>query len=112
MLHDGRHALVVDPGDGAPGTAARDAQRLARNAILVIQHHADPIGDIGVPRPPLRGPVYGRRRDPISQPGVALDDGDVIDTPALARAARRHDACSDEPVPVLAAPRHWKNDFR
>jgi hydroxyacylglutathione hydrolase len=32
--------------------------------------------------------------------------------PAVAQAARRHGAASDEPVDVLAALRQWKNEFR
>jgi hypothetical protein len=36
-----------------------------RSAILVIRHHADPVGNIDARRPPRRGLVHGRRRGPI-----------------------------------------------
>ena len=46
MFHDGRHAVVVDPGDSAPVIAALAAQRLVLSAILVTHHHADHVGGV------------------------------------------------------------------
>jgi hydroxyacylglutathione hydrolase len=78
MLHDGQHAIVVDPGDAAPVIAALDAQHLALAAILVTHHHADHVGGVDALRPRLQGPVYGPQRERIPQPFVALRDGDVV----------------------------------
>ncbi len=47
MLHDGRHALVVDPSEADPVRAALVARGLRLAAILVTHHHADHTG--GVP---------------------------------------------------------------
>lgn len=83
MLHDGAHAVVVDPGDAAPVIEALDARRLALAAILVTHHHRDHVGGVDALRPRLQGPVYGPRRETIPAPYVALDDGDGIEVLGL-----------------------------
>jgi hydroxyacylglutathione hydrolase len=79
MLHDGREAVVVDPGESAPVIAALDAQRLALAAILVTHHHADHVGGVDALRSRLRGRVYGPQREHIPQPFVPLADGDAVE---------------------------------
>lgn len=79
LLHDGREALVVDPGDAAPVHAALDAQGLALAAILVTHHHGDHVGGVDALRDRLQGPVYGPVRERIPQPFVPLADGEGID---------------------------------
>jgi hydroxyacylglutathione hydrolase len=91
MLHDGREALVVDPGDAAPVHAALDAQGLRLAAILVTHHHPDHVGGVDALRPRLEGPVYGPAREVIPAPFVPLEGGaritvlgvdfEVIDVP-------------------------------
>jgi hydroxyacylglutathione hydrolase len=41
MLHDGRNAIVVDPGDAAPVIDALASQGLSLGGILVTPHHDD-----------------------------------------------------------------------
>jgi hydroxyacylglutathione hydrolase len=79
MLHDDRHAIVVDPGDSAPVLAALDAQRLVLAAILVTHHHADHVGGVDALRTRLRGPVYGPRHERIPEPYEPLADGDAVE---------------------------------
>lgn len=91
MLHDGRHAVVIDPGDAAPVVAALEAQGLELAAILVTHHHPDHVGGVDELRPHLRGPVYGPATERIPAPFVPLSGGasievlgqrfDVIDVP-------------------------------
>ena len=83
MLHDGRDAVVVDPGDALPVVAALAAQQLTLAAILVTHHHADHVGGVDALRPHLKGPVYGPRRERIPAPFVALDDGDEVEVLGL-----------------------------
>jgi hydroxyacylglutathione hydrolase len=78
MLHDGRQAIVVDPGDAAPVQAALDANGLALAAILVTHHHPDHVGGHATLRPMLQGPVYGPARESIPGPIVPLEGGDRI----------------------------------
>lgn len=79
MLHDGRQALVVDPGDSAPVESALDALGLVLGGILVTHHHADHVGGLSALRPRLQGPVYGPAREDIPQPFTALNGGDAIE---------------------------------
>jgi len=77
MLHDGRQALVVDPGDAQPVEAALDAQGLMLAGILVTHHHTDHVGGVDALRPRLRGPVFGPARERIPQPFTPLAAGDT-----------------------------------
>jgi hydroxyacylglutathione hydrolase len=110
MLHDGREAVVVDPGDAAPVIAALDELQLALAAILVTHHHADHVGGVDALRPRLQGPVYGPKREHIPTPFVPLTDGDavsvlglrfdVIDVPGhtAGHIAYFHDAAGEAPL--------------
>jgi hydroxyacylglutathione hydrolase len=87
LIHDGKHAAVVDPGDAAPILAALEAHRLKLGAILLTHHHADHVG--GVPallrhaKVPAQLPVFGPRHEAI--PGIThpLAEGDAITVPDL-----------------------------
>jgi hydroxyacylglutathione hydrolase len=59
MLHDGRQALVVDPGAASPVAKALHERNLRLAAILVTHHHADHVGGLAELMPLLEGPVYG-----------------------------------------------------
>ena len=79
MLHDGRQALVVDPGESAPVIRALDAQGLVLAGILVTHHHADHVGGLSDLRTRLQGPVYGPAREDIPQPCTPLNGGDHVE---------------------------------
>ena len=82
MLHDGTHAVVVDPGEAAPVTRALDERSLKLAAIVVTHHHGDHVGGVDALRsrlPDGRGPVYGPARETIPAPCEALRDGDAVD---------------------------------
>jgi hydroxyacylglutathione hydrolase len=79
MLHDGRQALVVDPGESAPVEQALDAHGLRLSAILVTHHHGDHVGGVDALRPRLEGPVYGPAREKIPTPFTPLHDGDAAE---------------------------------
>ena len=76
MLHDGRHAIVVDPGEAAPVLAALDAHGLSLVGILVTHHHGDHAGGVDALRPRLNGPVFGPAHEQMPQPCVPLQGGD------------------------------------
>lgn len=86
MLHDGRQAIVVDPGDAAPVRAALEAQGLALAGILVTHHHPDHVGGVDALRPRLAGGqarVWGPAREAIPQPFTPLADGDTVSVMGL-----------------------------
>jgi hydroxyacylglutathione hydrolase len=76
MLHDGREALVVDPGEAAPVIRALDEHALRLGAILVTHHHADHVGGVDALRSRLHGPVFGPARETIPKPFKPLRDGE------------------------------------
>ncbi|MBL8348861.1 MAG: hydroxyacylglutathione hydrolase [Burkholderiaceae bacterium] len=81
MLHDGRQAIVVDPGDAAPVADALDARGLALAGILVTHHHPDHVGGLAALRPRLQGDgtrVWGPAREKIPAPFMPLTDGDRV----------------------------------
>jgi len=79
MLHDGHHAVVVDPGDAAPVHEALDRLQLVLAGILVTHHHGDHVGGIDALRARLQGPVYGPARERIPQPFTPLNEGDAVE---------------------------------
>jgi hydroxyacylglutathione hydrolase len=83
LIHDGVHAVAIDPGDAAPVMAALQARKLSLVAILLTHHHADHVG--GVPglleRFPV--PVFGPRGEPIDPVTIKLAEGDLAEIPEL-----------------------------
>lgn len=113
MMHDGTHAVVVDPGVAKPVLQALDEQQLTLSAVLLTHLHFD--HNRGVPGLLERGqiPVYGPllndhdrgSHPPWPKPGtVPLDcvtdvvaEGDSVELEAL-----------DMTLSVLAVPGHTK----
>lgn len=83
MLHDGRHAVAVDPGEAAPVEAFLAAQGLRLAAILVTHHHADHVGGIGELLAGRKLPVFGPARESIPGRTVPLAEGDRVELPEL-----------------------------
>ena len=83
MLHDGREALVVDPGDALPVRAALQAEGLDLVAILVTHHHPDHVGGLALLGDQLKGRVFGPAREDIPQPFQPLRHGDRIEALGL-----------------------------
>jgi hydroxyacylglutathione hydrolase len=83
LLHDGKQAWVVDPGDANPVLACLDKLHLRLSGILVTHHHPDHVGGIHALRPHLHGPVYGPARESIPQPFTPLNESDVVDVLGL-----------------------------
>lgn len=83
LLHDGRRALVVDPGDAQPVLACLQRDRLQLDAILVTHHHPDHIGGLDALRDATGAAVYGPARERIPEPLQRLKEGDVVDALGL-----------------------------
>ena len=78
LVHDGRHALVVDPGDAAPVREALARLRLELGAILVTHHHADHVGGLAALLAHARVPVFGPAGEAIDGVSHPVFGGDEI----------------------------------
>lgn len=83
LVHDGRHAAVIDPGAAEPISAALAAHHLTLTAILLTHHHADHIGGVPQLLDAWDVPVFGPRNDGIAAVTHPLGEGDRIEVPGL-----------------------------
>ncbi|MEY4345778.1 MAG: hypothetical protein RL032_1610, partial [Pseudomonadota bacterium] len=83
MLHDGRNALVVDPGDAQPVLQALQREGVQLQAILVTHHHFDHTGGIDTLRDATGAAVYGPAAEVIPQPLTLLGGGNRVQTLGL-----------------------------
>ena len=86
LVHDGRHAVVVDPGDADAVSRALDANGLELTAILATHHHADHVGGVAELVRQWDVPVFAPLHDAIAGATVRLSEGDRVelDRPAVA----------------------------
>jgi hydroxyacylglutathione hydrolase len=95
-VHDGRSALLVDPGEAAPILAWLAARRMRPAAILVTHRHGDHIGGIADILARYPGiPVYGPRHRQIARVSHPVGEGDRCEIAEL-----------DLSFAVLAVPGH------
>lgn len=78
LLHDGRRALVVDPGDAEPVQRALQENGLQLASILVTHHHPDHTGGVDALREATGAPVYGPAREQIPGPFRKLTGGNTV----------------------------------
>ena len=78
LLHDGRRALVVDPGDAGPVLQALAQHGLALASILVTHHHPDHTGGVAALHEATGAPVYGPATESIPEPFTPLKEGDTV----------------------------------
>ncbi len=79
LLHDGRHAVVVDPGDAGPVLAFLAEHGLTLGAVLITHHHADHAGGLpGLLRHTPAIPVFGPAREHIDGVNRPLGEGDTV----------------------------------
>lgn len=83
LIHDGRHAAVVDPGDSGPILDALASHGLRLTAILLTHHHADHTGGVPALLARFPVPVYGPRKDGIDAVTHPLAEGDRVTVPEL-----------------------------
>lgn len=79
VLHNQRHAIVVDPGDDAPVRAFLDAHRLTLVAVLITHHHRDHTGGALALRQDYRCAVYGPNNPMIKAVTHSVREDDTLD---------------------------------
>ncbi len=75
MLHDGKQALVVDPGDAQPVFDALQRYGVRLQAILVTHHHADHTGGVVELCQATNAQVFGPVREQIAGPMTKVQGG-------------------------------------
>ena len=73
LLHNGKQAVVVDPGDAAPVQSALQDLDLQLQAILVTHHHADHVGGVKALREATGALVYGPAHEKLPEPVLRVD---------------------------------------
>lgn len=83
IIHNGKHAVVVDPGDAKPILTALHQHHLQLVGILLTHHHADHIGGVTSLLEHTHVPVYGPNNDGIKCITHPLEDNDSVNIAEL-----------------------------
>jgi len=81
LLREGRHVVVVDPGDEAPVLRYLAEENASLAAILLTHHHGDHTGGVAGLLTQHAVPVYGPAAEPIAEITVPLREGDNVSLP-------------------------------
>lgn len=95
VLHDARHAVVIDPGVAEPVLTWLKEQRKELAAVLITHHHHDHIGGLDELLAAHPAPVYGPADERIPQISHPAADGELLKLAAPALSLQ-----------VLAVPGH------
>ena len=75
LLHDGAHAIVIDPGEAGVVEVALNRLKLKLDAILVTHHHADHTGGVQALQLSTGAHVYGPGFERIPEPAERVNEG-------------------------------------
>ena len=78
LAHDGKNAVVVDPGDAQPVLAALQAQQLTLQAIVLTHHHGDHTGGVAALRQATQCRVLGPAQEKLPEPVERMHAGQRI----------------------------------
>jgi hydroxyacylglutathione hydrolase len=78
-IREGRHAVVVDPGDDEPVERWLAREGVTLGAILVTHHHGDHTGGVAALCARRAIPVFGPAREAIPGRTRALSEGDAVE---------------------------------
>lgn len=92
LIHNGRHAAVIDPGDADPVEAYLSQQKLGLEAILLTHHHGDHCGGAAELAAHHHSPVFGPRQENIHAVTRPAGENDAITLPELGISLKVLDA--------------------
>jgi hydroxyacylglutathione hydrolase len=78
MLHDGKNALVVDPGEAQPVLQALALENIHLQGILITHHHGDHTGGVAELRQATGACVFGPAKEHVPEPLAKLSQGDTV----------------------------------
>jgi hypothetical protein len=119
MLHDGGHAVVVDPDEAAPveRTLERHERELAAILVTHPRHgHPGRVEALQPHRAPSADHIASCERlragcEP-TLPSRSATQRRFEPSPRRAQAAVVDRACTRSVIDVIAASRRWKNEYR
>ena len=83
LLHLGKNAVVIDPGDAAPVIAILQKLSLNLTAILITHHHSDHIDGVHDLLAYQSVPVYAPRLEHYNFAHIAVDDLSQVELPEI-----------------------------
>jgi len=78
LINDGRHAVVIDPGDAGPVIRQLNQAGLSLEAILITHHCHDHIDGVVELISKYPAPVYAPAREFYDFPHIRVTDGDLV----------------------------------
>ena len=78
LLHDGKQAIVVDPGQAEPVLSVLAQHQLQLQGILVTHHHADHVGGVQALREATGAPAWGPAYESLPEPITRVQGGDTV----------------------------------
>lgn len=81
IVHDGRNALVVDPGDAQPVRRWLAEHNVTLTAILVTHHHADHTGGVTELASETGAVIFGPANEPLPRCDTPLHGDEVLASP-------------------------------
>ena len=88
LLHNGRYAVVVDPGDAAPVIDYLKKHQLLLTAILITHHHSDHIDGVSSLLTHRAVPIYAPQYEDFKFDHIKLAEGDEVNLPEIAQNFR------------------------
>ena len=77
-LQNGKHAIVVDPGDPDPVISHLSKEKLKLGAVLITHHHPDHVGGNKKLVEKYGVPIYGPKMESIPEITHKLQEGDEV----------------------------------
>lgn len=78
LINDGKHAVVVDPGDATPVIKVLEQSQLELDAILITHHHHDHIDGVHELLSKYSAPVFAPAKEVFDFPHTPVVEGENV----------------------------------